>query len=294
MISVPAAVANRFDPVFMQINDRVLSGCHPNQHDSVMATAVDDAIQLQIDYVRGCFKDADGDLDGNMSVDGLLHSISVEENLNAEDPLVNAVLRLRFIDNNDSFAPPVDVSIDLTEPRLVLTPAVKMVMGFMELSGSRKPDDRGSPMPEAMKILAKLNAADLTKPVSIKPWLYVAGDGDVAAEGPAARVMVAQMDCATGSWKDLTEDYGNGVAELPRPQPKKAPANMPELMQAYGNLLDPLSMMPGDQLDQKPGWVPLMHELLNSVSQKTVQQQRQEESPDDWNEEAQGMRPRQC
>lgn len=113
-------------------------------------------------------------------------------------------------------------------------------------------------------------------------------------------VEVAQMDRATGGWKVARGDYGNGVTEIPRPQPKKVDDNMSISKMADSLLasddLSALVMNPSDQFDKKPGWVALMHELLNFVAQKTGRQQHHDESPGDvldMQEQAKGLRPKQ-
>jgi hypothetical protein len=205
-----------------------------------------DAIYLTVNVSAGRFKDTDGDLDGNMSVQGVLKNISVE--LDSGPQTVMALLRMHFADPNDPNAPPVFVDLKLTD--------------------RKEYGAEFSPTRTAMKVLGRLNAADLAKPISIKPWLVLPGtkiNDDFTAEKLFADVMVSQMDSSTAQLKSLGQDYGNGVTELPMEEDRTV-------------------------------WFPLMQELCDSVKKKTVQQRFQEESPDDGmdiNEQVKGLRPKQ-
>jgi hypothetical protein len=210
-----------------------------------------DAIFLQIDGKQGRFKGPDGALDANTAVEGLLHSFSVQQNLNKEKTTVNDVLRLRIVDPTDPKAQTVYVNINLTTARPVLADGKE-----------READDLDTPVKMTMKVLGKLNAADLSQPISIKPWLMEAGDsaGDFTAESNMTGVKISQKDGA-GNWEGLKEDYGNGVTELPKP---------PFVMNGTKKI-----MVDGFPLTDKTVWAPLMEDLLDSVAEKTGQKQQE-------------------
>ena len=213
-----------------------------------------DAIFLQIDGKLGCFKEGGVPLDSNTAVEGKLHSFSIKPNLNKEKDKVNDVLRLRIVDPADSTAPAVYVNINLTTSRPVLAEGQE-----------READDLDTPVKMTMKVLGKLNAADLSQPISIKPWLMEAGGsaGDFTAESNMTGVKIAQKDGA-GRWEGLKEDYGNGETQLPKP---------PFVMNGTKKI-----MVDGYPLTDKTVWAPLMDDLLDSLAEKTGQKQQESQT----------------
>jgi hypothetical protein len=98
----------------------------------------------------------------------------------------------------------------------------------------------------ALKVLAKLNAADLTKPLVLRPWFMPAGTklkGEGGVETPtdkdAAGVAIYQ------DGKQVREDYGNGVTKLPE---------------------CPSQVFAGKTLYDKSVWTPVLDKLLDSLS----------------------------
>lgn len=247
-----------------------------------------DAIHLKINYKWGCFKDAEGDLDGNMAVEGLLKNISVQENFDLDKTNSQLVVQMHLTDANDPKAPPVYIAANLTDMHPV--------------------DDRSQFTPKgiAMQLLASLNAADLKAPIKIHPWLLTPGMkvGDIKVEKPQGRVMVSQMDSSTAKWKSLVRNYGDNINDLPIP-PKKpvmfygdttvvvSGKESPAMHETQIKLLgEPTSRLIVD----RTVWAPLMKDLLVSLTNKLAQHQREEESPDDRldvNEQAKGLRPKQ-
>lgn len=99
----------------------------------------------------------------------------------------------------------------------------------------------------ALKALAKLNSADLTKPLVIRPWFMPAGTvlkgqggaADTKTDKDAAGVAIYQ------DGKQLREDYGNGVTQLPQ---------LPS--QTFG----------GKTIYDKAPWSPILDGLLDSLA----------------------------
>lgn len=72
-------------------------------------------------------------------------------------------------------------------------------------------DNLGDASGFALRMLGKLNAADLSKPIEIRPWAAKAGDkiGDIIYDKDTAAVAVKQEG------KSLRCDFGNGITDLP-------------------------------------------------------------------------------
>jgi hypothetical protein len=101
----------------------------------------------------------------------------------------------------------------------------------------------------ALKVLAKLNAADLTKPIVLRPWFMPAGTklkGEGGKEEATAKDSVGVAVYQDG--KQVREDFGNGVTKLPE---------------------CPSQVFAGKTLYDKSVWTPVLDSLLESLHGKT-------------------------
>lgn len=102
----------------------------------------------------------------------------------------------------------------------------------------------------ALRMLAKLNAADLSQPIEIKPWSVQKGQkfGDGTADKDMTGIAVKQ------GGHSLKDDYGNGVTQLPELQ----------LVMANGKPV----MVQGKELKDKGPWNDMLDSLLDQVAAK--------------------------
>jgi hypothetical protein len=86
-----------------------------------------------------------------------------------------------------------------------------MQVDFTVATGGDGSDVQGDATSFGLRLLGKLNAADLSKPIEIKPWFVKQGEtiGDTKYENDTASCSVKQ------DGQSLRCDFGNGVIELP-------------------------------------------------------------------------------
>lgn len=96
----------------------------------------------------------------------------------------------------------------------------------------------------ALKLLAKLNAVDLTKPITLRPWKMAAGE-KMADGSNASKDLTGVVVYQDG--KKVTEDFGDGVTKLP---------DLPKVKVGAKEVVD------------KSPWTPILDGLLNSLHGK--------------------------
>lgn len=117
-------------------------------------------------------------------------------------------------------------------------------------SGGNGDNIQGDASYSALRMLAKLNAADLSQPIEIKPWSVKKGQrfGDGVADSDMTGIAVKQ------NGQSLKDDYGNGVTELPKLLPVMGPKG-PVLVQ-------------GKEIKDKAPWNELLDSLLEQLASK--------------------------
>ncbi|MEJ8837578.1 hypothetical protein [Ramlibacter sp. AN1133] len=134
-------------------------------------------------------------------------------------------------------------------------------LNFTIASGGDGADVQGDAAYQALRTLAKLNAADLSLPIEIKPWSVQKGQrfGDGVADRDMTGVAVKQ------GGQSLKDDYGNGVTELP------------ELKTVLGANGKPV-IVQGKELKDRSEWNAILDSLLEQIAAKlpAMQQSQQQ------------------
>lgn len=130
-------------------------------------------------------------------------------------------------------------------------------------SGGNGADLPGDASYGALRMLAKLNAADLSQPIEVKPWSVQKGQrfGDGVADKDMTGIAVKQNGAS------LKDDYGNGVTQLPELQ----------VVMANGRAV----MVQGRELKDKAPWNAMLDSLLEQLAAKLpAMQQAQGNAPE--------------
>lgn len=185
---------------------------------------------LDIDQKAGVFKQGKEHLDPGTSVEGILKKFTVKpESFPYNGQTIHKeTLSLRMADTDPS-QPDIVVSITLSSGG----------------DGDQVPGDANY---QALRLLGKLNAANLGAPIEIKPWSVQ--KGQTFAGGVAERDMMGVAVKQDG--KSLKEDYGNGLTELPEREVVKGANGKPVLVG-------------GKEVKDSGPWNTLLDQLLDSL-----------------------------
>lgn len=127
-------------------------------------------------------------------------------------------------------------------------PAISL--NFTICTGGNGDDIPGDASYSALRALAKINAANLSLPIEIKPWAVAKGQkfGDGVADKDMTGIAVKQ------GGQSLKDDYGNGVTELPQLQ----------VVMANGKPV----LVQGKEVKDKGPWNAHLDSLLEQIAAK--------------------------
>lgn len=186
-----------------------------------------------INAKEGCFQTGSGETKrqyepGSAEIDGIVIAMSVKEN--AYEGKMKEELRLTVKDT---------------------VPGQPLQYISFGITGPGSETEAGDATALGLRIMGKLLAADLSKPVAFKPWFAAKGTklGNSLAESDLVGVKMSQ------NGQSLKEDFGNGLSDLPKIQVQLNSSGKP-------------IMSNGQPVYDKGPWTELMDEVLVSLEEK--------------------------